>query len=327
MPSQVLLVIALALVFDFLNGVHGSSNILATMITSRAFRPWTALTLAATAEFIGPFLFGVAVAQTIGTEVVLASSISLEVLIAALLGTILWNLLTWLVGIPSSSSQSLIGGLLGAVLISAGIDAIRMEGLLKVFAALFAVPLIGFGFGFALTRLIFILSRAATPRINQFFKGSQLVTAPVLALSHGANDAQKAMGIIVLSMVIGGVLPDFSVPLWVVAASAAGMALGTALSGWRLIRALGGRFYKIRPVHSFSTQATSAIVILASSLVGWPVSTTQVASSAIIGVGASERLGKVRWNAAGEILVAWLFTIPSTGLISAGIYWLIEFYL
>ena len=327
MPPQVVLVIGLALVFDFLNGVHGSSNILATMISSRAFRPWAALTLTAVAEFIGPFIFGLAVARTIGSEVFEASSINLHVLIAALAGAILWNLLTWSLHLPSSSSQGLIGGLLGAVLLSAGLGAVKTGGLVKVFAALFAAPLIGFGLGFIFTRLIFYLVKGVSPRINEFFKSSQLVTALVLALSHGANDAQKAMGIIVLSMVIGGVLPDFHVPLWVVTVCAAGMALGTALSGWRFIRTLGGRFYKIRPVHSFSAQATSAIVILFSSLVGWPVSTTQVASSAIIGVGSSERLGKVRWGAVGEILMSWLLTIPATALVSAGVYWLIIKYI
>ena len=323
MPPQVILVIALALVFDFLNGVHGSSNILATMISSRAFRPWTALSLAATAEFVGPFLFGVAVARTIGAEVVQASDINLQVLMAALLGTIAWSLLTWFLGVPSSSSQSLIGGLLGAILVSAGMGAVRLGGLIKAMLALFVAPLIGFGIGFVLTRLIFFLARGASPRINDFFKRSQLITAMVLALSHGANDAQKAMGIIVLSLVIGGFLPDFRVPIWVIAISAAGIALGTVLSGWRLIRTLGGKFYKIRPVHSFSAQLTSALVILVSSVIGWPVSVTQVASSAIIGVGASERLGKVRWGAVSEILVSWFLTIPAAGLVSAGIYWLI----
>lgn len=322
MPPQVILVISLALIFDFLNGVHGSSNILATMISSRAFRPWAALTLTALAEFVGPFIFGLAVARTIGSEVFKANSIDLHVLIAALIGAILWNLMTWFLHLPSSSSQGLIGGLLGAVLVSAGMGAVKAGGLIKVFAALFAAPLIGFGLGFIFTRLLYYLVKGASPRINEFFKHSQLITALGLALSHGANDAQKAMGIIVLSMVIGGVLPDFHVPFWVVAICAAGMALGTSLSGWRFIRRLGGRFYKIRPVHSFSAQASSAIVILFSSLAGWPVSTTQVASSAIIGVGSSERLGKVRWGAAGEILIAWLLTIPATGLISAGICWL-----
>jgi inorganic phosphate transporter, PiT family len=204
MLTQVLFVIALALIFDFLNGVHGSSNILATMITSRAFRPWAALSLAATAEFIGPFLFGLAVARTIGAEVVQASSINLVVLMAALLGAIVWNLLAWFLGVPSSSSQGLIGGLLGAVLVSAGMSAVRLGGLVKAMLALFAAPLIGFGIGFVLTRLIFFLVRGASPRINEFFKRSQLITAVVLALSHGANDAQKAIGIIVLSLVIGG---------------------------------------------------------------------------------------------------------------------------
>lgn len=323
MPPAIITVIALALVFDFLNAVHGSSNIVGTLISSRAFRPWTALGITAIAEFLGPFLFGVAVARTIGAEIVQPNVITLEMLTAGLIGTIVWNLFTWFLGIPSSSSHGLIGGLIGATLVGAGIGALRMSGLIKVLAALFTTPLIGFGIGFIITRLIYFLSAGASPRINEFFKGGQFVTALALAISHGANDAQKAMGVIALTMVIGGSLSEFVVPPWVVIASAAGMGLGTLLAGWRLIRTVGGRFYKIRPLHSFSTQLTASIVLLGSSLVGWPVSATQVISSAVIGVGSSERLGKVRWGVAGEILMAWILTIPASALLSAGVYWLV----
>ncbi len=323
MPSKLILVIVLTLVFDFLNGVHGSSNIVGTMISSRAFRPWAALGITALAEFIGPFLFGVAVARTIGAEIVQPTSITLEVLTACMVGTIVWSFLTWFLGIPSSPSHGLIGGLLGATLIEAGAGAIRMDGLIKALAALFTAPLIGFGIGFILIRIIYLLSANASPRINEFFKGGQFFTALVLAISQGANDAQKAMGVIVLTLVIGGILPGFNMPLWVIAISAAGISMGTLLAGWRLIRTVGGKFYKIRPVHSFSTQLSSAIVMLGSSLVGWPVSSTHVISSAVIGVGSSERLGKVRWGVAGEILIAWVLTIPASALLSAGIYWLL----
>ncbi len=323
MSSQLVIVIALALVFDFLNGLHDSSNIVATMISSRAFRPQVALGITALAEFSGPFLFGVAVATTIGEEIVPAGAITLEVIIACLIGAILWNLITWFLGIPSSSSHGLIGGLIGAVIVGAGFDAVRLAGLEKVLIALFTSPLIGFIVGFILTRLIFFLARSASPRINEFFKRSQLLTALGLAFSHGTNDAQKTMGVITLSLVIGGVLPSFHVPVWVVAASAGAIALGTSLGGWRLIKTLGGKFYKIRPVHSFSAQLSSALVIIAASLVGGPVSTTQVVSSAIMGVGSSERWGKVRWGVAGDIVTAWFITIPATALISAGIYWLL----
>ena len=321
-PALISLVI-LALVFDFLNGLHDSSNIVATMISSRAFRPQTALTLTAIAHFLGPFLFGVAVAKTIGSEVVEIQSISIEVIIAALVGAILWNLLTWFLGIPSSSSHALIGGIVGAVAIGAGFDAIKIKGLEKVLIALFASPIIGFVLGFILTRIIFFFARAASPKINTFFKRSQVVTALALAFSHGTNDAQKTMGIITLGLVISGYIPNFRVPIWVITLSAGAIALGTAFGGWRLIKTLGGKFYKIRPVDSFASQLTSGIVILGASLVGGPVSTTQVVSSAIIGVGSSERISKVRWGVAEEIITAWIITIPATALVSAGIYWVL----
>jgi inorganic phosphate transporter, PiT family len=315
--------IALALLFDFLNGLHDSSNIVATMISSRAFRPQTALGFTAIAHFIGPFLFGVAVAKTIGSEVVQAEVITMEVILAALVGAILWNLLTWFLGIPSSSSHALIGGMVGAVSIGAGFEAIKIEGLEKVLIALLASPIIGFGLGFLITRVIFFLARGASPKINTFFKRSQIVTAIALAFSHGTNDAQKTMGVITLGLVISGHLSEFHVPVWVIALSAGAIALGTAFGGWKLIKTLGGKFYKIRPVHGFASQLTSAIVILGASLVGGPVSTTQVVSSAIIGVGSSERVSKVRWGVAEEIITAWIITIPATGLVSAGIYLLL----
>ncbi len=323
MPNELIVVIGLALLFDFLNGVHDSSNIVATMISSHAFRPRTALTMTAIAEFLGPFLFGVAVAKAIGDEIALSSALTLHVITACLISAILWNLLTWFLGLPSSSSHALIGGLVGAVAVGAGFGAIKVAGLGKVLIALFASPLIGFVVGFVFMRVIFFLVRGATPRINVFFKRAQFITAMGMAFSHGTNDAQKTMGIITLSLVIGGVLPTFQVPLWVITISAGAIALGTSLGGWRLIRTLGGKFYKIRPVHSFTSQLTSAIVIMTASIFGGPVSTTQVVSSAIIGVGSAERLGKVRWSVAGDIVTAWIITIPTTALMSAGIYLLL----
>ncbi len=323
MPRELLLVIALALTFDFLNGMRDASNIVATMISSRAFGPRTALTIAAIAEFLGPFLFGVTVATTIGDEIVQSSALTLNVILAALVGAILWNLITWYFGIPGSSSHALIGGMIGAVMIGAGIGAIKFSGLDKVLIALFASPLIGFVIGFAMTRLIYFLVRNATPRINLLFKNGQLATAIAIAFSHGTNDAQKTMGVIALSLVIGNVLPQFQVPTWVIAASASAIAVGTSLGGWRLIRTLGGKFYKIRALHSFATQLSSAGVILAASFLGVPVSTSQVVSSAIIGVGSAERASKVRWSVAEDIITAWLITIPASALLSAGVYWLL----
>jgi PiT family inorganic phosphate transporter len=323
MSLELYIVVGLALLFDFLNGVHDSSNIVATMISSRAFRPQTALFLTAVANFLGPFLFGVAVATTIGDEVAQSNALNLNVIIASLFGAIAWNLLTWFLGIPSSSSHALIGGMIGAVIAGAGFGALKLQGLEKVIIALFASPLIGFAFGFLFTRIILFLVRNAPLEINEFFKRGQILTALGMAFSHGTNDAQKTMGMITLSLVIGGYINEFRVPLWVMALSAGAIGLGTALGGWRLIRTLGGKFYKIRPIHSFSTQLTSGFVILSASFLGLPVSTSQVVSSAIIGVGSSESFGKVRWSVAEEIVTAWFVTIPASALVSAGVYWLI----
>jgi PiT family inorganic phosphate transporter len=323
MSTELIIVIALALGFDFLNGMRDASNIVATMISSRAFSPGTALGIAAVAEFLGPFLFGVAVARTIGEDIAQIDVLTLAVIASALVGAIGWNLVTWYFGIPGSSSHALIGGMVGAVIVAAGPEAIKAGGLNKVLIALVLSPLIGFLIGFLMTRLIYFFVRGATPRINIFFKRSQLVTAVAIAFSHGTNDAQKTMGIITLSLVISGVLPAFQVPTWVIAVSAAAIAIGTSLAGWRMIRTLGGKFYKIRPLHSFATQLSSAGVILAASFFGVPVSTSQVVSSAIIGVGAAERANKVRWSVAEDIITAWLITIPASGLLAAGVYWLI----
>ncbi len=323
MDPLLIAVIVLALAFDFLNGIHDLSNVVATMISSRALPPRVALSMTAVAEFLGPFIFGVAVANTIGNEVVDSEAISLEVLLAALISAILWNLFTWYMGFPSSSSHAMIGGLVGAVLMGAGWTAIKVEGLQKVLIVLFTSPIIGFVFGFIILRLIFLLAWNATPRINGFFKKGQIFTGLSLALSHGANDAQKTMGIITLALLIGGVIDTFVVPQWVIFACASMIALGTSLGGWKLIRTLGGKIFKIRPVDGFSSQLASSTVILGASLIGGPVSTTQVVSSSIMGVGAGERVNKVRWGVARDIATAWLLTIPATALIAAGVYWII----
>src|SRR5258708_8044930 len=320
MSPQLLTVIVLALIFDFLNAVHGSSNIVATMICSRAFRPLNALLIAGLAEFAGPFLFGLAVARTIGGEIVATNGVTLKILTACMIASILWSLLTWFLSIPSSSSHGLVGGLIGATIVGSGLKAIKFPGLIKSLFGLLGTPLIGFALGFLLLRLIFLLAAGASPRINEFFKRSQLLTSIILASSHSSNDAQKAMGVIVLGMLISGFLPAFAVPLWVIIATAAGMALGTLFGGFRLIRTLGGKFYKIRPVDSFAAQLASVFVLLGSSAVGWPVSTTQVVSSAIVGVGSSERFGRVRWSVAGGILVSWIVTVPITAGLGAAVY-------
>jgi PiT family inorganic phosphate transporter len=321
MLTLIIALVAISLIFDFLNGLHDSSNIVATMISSRAFSPRAALSMTAAAEFSGPFLFGVAVAKTIGHDIVAAETITIEVIFAAVLSAILWNLFTWFFGIPSSSSHALIGGLIGAVGMGAGLRAIHLSGLGKILTALFISPFLGLIVGYLFTKLVFFLAQGASPRINWFLKRSQILTALALALSHGTNDAQKTMGIITLALVTTGYLAQFQVPTWVIALSAGAISLGTVCGGWRLIKTLGGRFYKIRPVHGFSTQVTSATVILGAALLGGPVSTTQVVSSAIMGVGSAERLSKVRWGVAGNIATAWLLTIPATALVAAALYW------
>ena len=244
MDPLLIAVIVLALGFDFLNGIHDSSNVVATMISSRALPPRVALSMTAVAEFLGPFIFGVAVANTIGNDVVNSEAISLQVLIAALLSAIFWNLFTWYMGFPSSSSHAMIGGLVGAVVMGAGWGAIKVEGLEKVLIVLFTSPIIGFVFGFMIIRMIFLLSWNATPRINDFFKKGQIFTGLSFALSHGANDAQKTMGIITLALVISGVIDFFVVPQWVIFACASMIALGTSLGGWKLIRTWGARYLK-----------------------------------------------------------------------------------
>jgi PiT family inorganic phosphate transporter len=320
MTPILIVVIVLGLGFDLLNGIHDSSNIVATMISSRAFSPRVALGVTAVAEFSGPFIFGVAVATTIGSDVVSAKAITVVVILAALVGAILWDLLTWYLGFPSSSSHALIGGIIGAVVMSSGWKVIEWQGLFKILITLLTSPFIGFIIGWILLKIIVMLSWRASPRINGFFKHSQIVTGIALALAHGANDAQKTMGIITLALLTAGYLKVFAVPLWVVAICAFMIALGTSIGGWRLIRTLGGKFYKIRPINGFTSQLASSVVILGASLIGGPVSTTQVVSSSIMGVGAAERANKVRWGVAGDIAAAWLLTIPATALVAAGIY-------
>jgi len=314
------ILLGLALFFDFLNGFHDSANVVATIISSRAMSPRGALAMAAIAEFAGPFIFGVAVATTIGNEVVHAETINIQVVMAALLSASLWNLLTWLLGLPSSSSHALIGGLVGAVVVSSGLSAIQAAGLIKVVAALFLSPLVGFIVGAIIMYLLIWLTKDATPAANIFFKFGQMPTALALALSHGANDAQKTMGIITMGLVILGFQSHFYVPWWVVLLSASAIALGTALGGWRIIRTLGAKFYRVRPIHSFASQLSSAAVILTSSLLGGPVSTTQVVSSSILGVGAAQRISQVRWNILYEIFLAWFLTIPLTAGLAALLY-------
>ena len=318
-PALVVLLIT-ALFFDFLNGFHDSSNIVATPIASHAMKPRHVLWLAAVMHFVGPFLFGVAVAETIGTGLTDPENVTMTVLIASLMAAVIWNLITWWLGIPSSSSHAIIGGLVGAVIISAGVGAVNVGGLIKVTMALFLSPILGVVVGYLLMQLTLFLARGATPKINGFFRHAQIFTTAGLALSHGANDAQKTMGIITLALLTEGVIDEFVVPTWVIAASASMIALGTATGGWRLIKTLGYRIYKIRPVHGFVAQISGAAVILGAALWGAPVSTTQVMSSAIMGAGSAERLSKVRWLIGYEMMIAWVLTIPISAILAGFLY-------
>ncbi len=326
MPFLLLFIIALALVFDFLNGMHDSSNIVATVISSRAMSPQKALAMTAAAEFAGPFLFGVAVATTIGSEVVDPAAIDSAVIVAALVSAIVWNLITWYFGWPSSTSHALIGGLVGAVVVAAGFETVNLDGLKKVLLALFLSPILGLIFGYLMLKLLYFLARGASPKVNTVFRRGQLPTSLALALSHGTNDAQKTMGIIAMAMVTTGYADEFFVPWWVIALSAGAIALGTATGGWRLIKTLGGKFFKIRPIHAFGSQLTSASIILGAALLGGPVSTTQVVSSAIMGAGAADRVSKVRWTVARDIAVAWVLTIPTAALLAAILYLVIDLF-
>ncbi len=320
MPIEAIILTASALIFDFWNGLHDSSNVVATMISTRAMRPRAALWLAALANGAGPFLFGVAVAKTIGAEVVAEEAMTINVVMAALVGAIAWNIITWAFGIPSSSSHALIGGIVGAVWAGYGLGAINLHGMEKTLLALFLSPPMGMIAGYFMVRLLRGISYGATPHVNTWFRRGQVIASTWLALSHGTNDAQKTMGIITLGLMVTGVIDEFVVPMWVIAASAIAIALGTLFGGWKLIRTLGGKFYKIRPIHGLGTQMASASVIMGAALLGGPVSTTQVVSSAIVGAGSAERARMVRWGVFRNILVAWLFTIPLSALVSALTY-------
>jgi inorganic phosphate transporter, PiT family len=262
------------------------------------------------------------VARTIGSEVVLPGSITIGVVICAFLSAILWNIFTWMLAIPSSASHALVGGIIGAVMISSGFSTIQVDGLTKILVSLFAAPIIGILVGYLVTNLIFRLLFNATPKVNWLLKRGQVVAAFVLALSHGANDSQKIMGGLMMGLLAAGFLPGFNVPFWVILVSALALSVGTAIGGWRLIKTLGTRFYKVRPVHGFSAQLSSAGIILLASLVGGPVSTTHIVSTAIMGAGAAERLNMVRWGVAQNILMTWLITIPANIVLGTSIFFI-----
>lgn len=321
---QTVILVAIAILFGFLNGLHDSSNVVATVISTRALRPRRALWMAALAEITGPLVFGLAVATTIGEKIVAPQAVTLPVVYAALLAAIGWNLITLALGIPSSTSHALMGGITGAVWAGFGLDQIEPAGMGKVLMALFFSPVVGMLGGYIAVKMLLFLARGATPHINIWFKRGQLMTAVTLAMSHGSVDAQKTMGIITLGLVATGHLKTFHVPLWVILASSGAMASGTLLGGWKLIRTLGAKFYRVRPIHGFSSQLASTGVILGAALLGGPISTTHVVSSTIVGAGSAERVQKVRWAVVDNIIISWLLTIPASALLSALLYTLIE---
>jgi PiT family inorganic phosphate transporter len=324
MDVLLIIFIGTALLFGYLNGFHDSANVVATVIASKAMSPLTALSLTAGADLVGPFLFGVAVATTIGNQVVSAQALTATVALAGLIAAIVWNLATWLLGIPSSSSHALVGGFMGAAISGYGAAVIQPAGVIKILMALFMSPLLGSGFAWLVMKLVLRSVHGRSPQVNTVFLKTQWLTAAALGLSTGALEAQKTMGILALGLVAFGALPEFRVPLWVIAASAAALALGTLTGGWRLVKTMGGGFYRIRPVHAFTSQLASAAIVLGAALLGGPVSTTQVISATIVGAGAAERLKLVRWGVARQIALAWLLTIPATGLLGALGYWLLN---
>lgn len=312
--------LATAALHDFVNGFHDGANIVSTVIASRAMSARGSLLLAAGATLVGPFILGVAVAETMGEGLVAPQSVTLAVALAALAAATAWDLVTWYFGIPVSTSHSLVGGLLGAVIASGGFEAVRLSGVVKVGIALFASPLAGFVAALAVMHATRWALRSATPRANIALSRAQVATAGALALTNGANDAQKTVGITALGLLTLGFTTTFTVPWWAIALSACSLSLGTLLGGERLIRTLGARFYPIRPIHGFASQLASGAVILGASLAGGPVSSTQVVSMAIVGAGAAERPSKVRWGALGEIGAAWLLTVPASGLLAVPVY-------
>ena len=321
-----LAVLGLAVLFDYINGFHDTANAIATSVSTRALRPEHAILMSATANFVGA-LTGTAVAKTIssGLATTPGGSAGQTIVAAALIGAIIWNLITWRFGIPSSSSHALIGGLLGAVIVSVGTSAIIVDGVVgKVILPLILSPIVGVIGGFLLMVILLNVFQRANPhRINERFRRLQLVSAAFMAFSHGSNDAQKTMGIMTLALIAAGVLPhDSTIPLWVIILAATAMSLGTAAGGWRIIKTMGQRVVKLDPVHGFAAETTAATIILTASHFGMPVSTTHVISSAIIGVGASDRLSAVRWGVAGNIVIAWILTIPASAL-AAGVAYVV----
>jgi len=325
-------VVALAIAFDYINGFHDTANAIATSVATRALRPQHALLMAAAFNFIGAFA-GTAVAKTIGAGLVDEETTTQAIVAAALIGAITWNLITWWLGLPSSSSHALIGGLLGATIAGVGVGAIKVEGLVdKVLIPLVTSPVVGF-LGALLLMIILtwfvygLTRRQAGPDrrlLSSIFRRLQVFSAGFMAFAHGSNDAQKTMGIITLALFSAGVIPTVEVPFWVIVVSATALSLGTAIGGWRIMQTMGQRVVELEPIHGFAAETTAATIIYTTAHFGMPVSTTHVISSAIMGVGTSRGVRGVKWGVARRILVAWVLTIPASGLVGAGAWYLLN---
>jgi inorganic phosphate transporter, PiT family len=315
--------IAVALLFDFLNGLHDAANSIATIVSTRVLKPRYAVAWAAFFNFIAFLFFGLHVAQTLGTGIVDVHVVDSRVIFGALMGAIVWNIVTWLLGIPSSSSHALVGGLVGAGFAKAGLSAIEWSGLSKTAAAIVGSPLLGFVLALFLMLLVSWLFVRITPfAVDSLFRNLQFVSASLYSLGHGGNDAQKTMGIIAVLLYSQGLLgAEFYVPFWVVLACQAAMGLGTLLGGWRIVKTMGSKITRLTPVQGFCAEAGGSVTLFLATYLGIPVSTTHTITGAIIGVGAARKTSAVRWSVASNIVIAWIVTIPATAIIAALSYW------
>jgi PiT family inorganic phosphate transporter len=323
LPVLVALVVV-ALVFDLLNGLHDAANSIATIVSTRVLRPRYAVAWAAFFNFIAFLFFGLHVAQTVGVGIVAAEIVDARVIFAALMGAIVWNLVTWWAGIPSSSSHALIGGLIGAGVSKAGASAVVWDGVLKTAAAIVLSPMTGFFLALVLVLTVsWIFVRVMPATVDSTFRRLQFVSASLYSLGHGGNDAQKTMGIIAVLLFSQGHLgSDFYVPFWVVLACQAAMGLGTLLGGWRIVRTMGSRITRLTPMQGFCAETGGAITLFAATFLGIPVSTTHTITGAIVGVGSARKVSAVRWNVAANIVVAWIITMPAAALVAAFFYWM-----
>jgi len=311
-------VIAVALIFDFVNGFHDAANAIATVVVSRTLTPFQAILMAGLANFLGYFFFGVTVAKTIGKDVVQLGQMTLPIILAALSGAVTWNLITWVLGIPTSSSHALIGGLVGAALASVGPGGVILDGVLKIVGFIFLAPVLGFVGSSILTVIIFWLFRRAHPhRVQPFFKGLQLVAAGYFSITHGANDSQKTMAIIAMALVAAGVHSTLILDDWVIFSCYLAISLGTMMGGWRIVRTMGTSITKIRAMEGFASNTAAGGVLMMTALLGIPVSTTHVISGSIMGVGAVENAAAVKWITARRIVWAWIITIPAAAGMAA----------